>query len=234
MRRSVPDVSEDSRLHVLDATGLLDSAPEAAFDRLTRLATHLLDAPIALVSLVDRRRQFFKSALGLAEPWASRRETPLTHSFCQHVVHDRAPLVVSDAREHPRLRDSLAIPDLGFVAYAGFPLFIAGEAIGAFCVIDRQPRAWAADKLRLVEDLAALVVSEIELRLALQAEHAQRALTSAIVESIGDACLAVDASGTMPPPKSEAAPATRCDSAHMSVKRSMNSFSRRRSSSSPA
>jgi diguanylate cyclase (GGDEF)-like protein/PAS domain S-box-containing protein len=197
MRRSVPDVSEDSRLHVLDATGLLDSAPEAAFDRLTRLATHLLDAPIALVSLVDRRRQFFKSALGLAEPWASRRETPLTHSFCQHVVHDRAPLVVSDAREHPRLRDNLAIRDLGFVAYAGFPLFIAGEAIGAFCVIDRQPRAWAADKLRLVEDLAALVVSEIELRLALQAEHAQRALTSAIVESIGDACLAVDASGTL-------------------------------------
>ena len=74
------------RLAALQASGLLDSPPEAAFDRLTHLAVLLLNAPVALVSLVDDRRQFFKSQVGLAEPWASARETPLTHSFCQYVV----------------------------------------------------------------------------------------------------------------------------------------------------
>jgi len=100
--------SVDSRLGVLRATQLLDSAPEAAFDRLTRLAARLLGAPVALVSLVDDRRQFFKSMFGLAEPWASRRETPLTHSFCQYATRDRTPLVVEDARRHPVLQDNRA------------------------------------------------------------------------------------------------------------------------------
>jgi diguanylate cyclase (GGDEF)-like protein/PAS domain S-box-containing protein len=187
---------DDRRLRVLEATELLDSGPEPAFDRLTRLAAHVLGAPVALVSFVDDRRQFFKSALGLAEPWATRRETPLSHSFCQHVVAARAPLVVSDAREDPRLRQNLAIRDLDVVAYAGVPIVVDGEAIGAFCVIDKGPRRWPADHVRLLEDLAASVVSAIELRTALREARSQRALTEAIVESIGDACLAADPTGT--------------------------------------
>jgi diguanylate cyclase (GGDEF)-like protein len=188
--------SVDSRLGVLRATQLLDSAPEAAFDRLTRLAARLLGAPVALVSLVDERRQFFKSIFGLTEPWASRRETPLTHSFCQYATRDRAPLVVEDARLHPVLQDNRATHELNVVAYAGMPLVVQDEAIGAFCVIDDKPRAWSSDELQLLRDLADSVVSEIELRLAAKKLADERALSDALLESVGDSVLAVDPSGT--------------------------------------
>src|SRR3954465_9217244 len=83
-------LADPGRLEALRATALLDSPPEEAFDRLTRLASHALNVPVALVSLVADDRQFFKSCLGVAEPWASRRGTPLSHSFCQHPVASRA------------------------------------------------------------------------------------------------------------------------------------------------
>ena len=86
------------RLAALQQTSLLDTPPEEAFDRLTRLATTVLRVPVALVSLVDGNRQFFKSCVGLPEPLASLRQTPLTHSFCKHVVASGEPLIVSDAR----------------------------------------------------------------------------------------------------------------------------------------
>ena len=88
-------VQDETRLDALRRTGLLDTPPEEVFDRLTRLVRRLLGAPVVLVSLVDADRQFFKSALGLPEPWATRRETPLSHSFCQHVVATGAPLAVA-------------------------------------------------------------------------------------------------------------------------------------------
>lgn len=183
---------DDQRLRVLASTRLLDSAAEEGFDRLTRLATRLLGAPTSLVSLVDAHRQFFKSAFGLTEPWASRRETPLSHSFCQYVVRDRAPLVVRDARKHPVLRDNPAIPELGAIAYAGIPLIVDDEAVGAFCVIDDKPHDWPADKIEILEDLAASVVAMIQLRIAAQTADAARGLTQAIVESMGEACIAID------------------------------------------
>src|SRR5918997_5158566 len=111
-----------ARLQAVHRTGLLDTPVEHAFDRLTRLATTVLQVPVALVSLVDHDRQFFKSCIGLPEPWASRRETPLSHSFCQHAVASRQPLIIDDARQHPLVRENLAIPDLGVIAYAGIPL----------------------------------------------------------------------------------------------------------------
>ncbi len=100
---------------------LLDTLPEEAFDRLTRLSARLLAVPIALVSLVDDHRQFFKSACGLPEPWATLRETPLSHSFCQHVVASKAPLVVDDARLHAQLRHNPAVIDLNVIGYLGVP-----------------------------------------------------------------------------------------------------------------
>ncbi len=81
------------RLAALNATGLLDGPANDAFDRLTALAARILDAPVALVSLVDSDRQVFASCLGLPEPWVSHRETPLSHSFCQHTLTTGAPLV---------------------------------------------------------------------------------------------------------------------------------------------
>jgi GAF domain-containing protein len=135
-----PSLASPARLNTLARTGLLDSAPEQAFDRLTRLAARLLGVPIVLVSLVAENRQFFKSQVGLPEPWASARQTDLIHSFCQHVIAARKPLVVEDARVHPLVCDNPAVPDLGVVAYAGVPLITAGgQALGSFCAIDTGP-----------------------------------------------------------------------------------------------
>ena len=157
-------VNDSERLQALHATGLLDSDISPSFDRLARLAAHVLHAPVALVSLVDSDRQFFKSCLGLPEPWASRRGSPLTHSFCQHAVANREPLIVSDARDHPLLRDNLAIRDMGVIAYAGIPLLGAGgHALGTLCVIDSQPRHWTTQQVQLLSDIAASVVTEISL-----------------------------------------------------------------------
>lgn len=163
---------DEARLAALWRTGLLDTPPEEVFDRLTNLVRHLLKAPVALVSLVDADRQFFKSAAGLPEPWAARRETPLSHSFCQHVVATGAPLWVEDARDHPLVCDNLAVPELGVVAYLGMPLATAdGLVLGALCAIDTEPREWTAEDAAALRDLAALAMSEVSLRgLALELE----------------------------------------------------------------
>jgi GAF domain-containing protein len=155
---------DPDRVGALEATGLLDSDIDPAFDRIARLAAQILNAPVALVSLVDADRQFFKSCLGLPEPWASRRGTPLSHSFCQHAVARREPLMVDDARHDELLRDNLAIRDMGVIAYAGIPLIDAeGNALGTLCVIDSQPRHWTSHQVQLLSDLAASVVTEITL-----------------------------------------------------------------------
>jgi GAF domain-containing protein len=157
-------VQDGGRVAALRATGLLDSDISPSFDRLARLAARVLHAPVALVSLVDSDRQFFKSCLGLPEPWASGRGSPLTHSFCQHAVASREPLLVSDAREHNVLRGNLAIRDMGVIAYAGIPLIDGnGHALGTLCVIDSQPRHWTSHQVQLLSDIAASVVTEISL-----------------------------------------------------------------------
>jgi GAF domain-containing protein len=155
-------VKDSDRVEALHATGLLDSDVSPSFDRLARLASKVLNAPVALVSLVDADRQFFKSCLGMPEPWATQRGTPLSHSFCQHAVASREPLIVEDSREHELLRDNPAIRDIGVIAYAGIPLIDAdGHALGTLCVIDHRPRHWTTDQVQLLSDLAASVVTEI-------------------------------------------------------------------------
>ena len=175
-RRGAPSVErspedevlrDPARLAALANTGLLDSPPDAAFDRLTSMAARVLNAPVALVSLVDADRQFFASCFGLPEPWSTSRETPLSHSFCQHPVASREPLVISDAREDPRVRGNLAIEDLGVIAYAGVPLIDdEGHALGSLCVIDHKPRTWTSDQIELLSDIGASVVTELSLRAA--------------------------------------------------------------------
>ncbi|HVK58409.1 MAG TPA: ATP-binding protein [Candidatus Kapabacteria bacterium] len=161
----VAEVINPARLQALRRLGLLDSPAEAAFDRLGRLASEVVNCPVALVTLVDEDRQFFKSCLGLKEPWATWRSTPLSHSFCQHVLVSSDPLVIPDARRDPRFRENLAIRDLDVVAYLGIPLKLStGEILGSFCVIDNVPRQWTPREIRLVEDIAASVITEIELR----------------------------------------------------------------------
>lgn len=172
----VPSVVKDPlRLDALRRTALLDTATEPAFDRLTRLATQLLGVPVALVSLVDADRQFFKSCIGLPEPWASERQMPLSHSFCQHTVATGAPFIINDAREHPLLRNNLAIPHLGVIAYAGIPLVTAdGHTLGSFCVIDPVPHHWTSDEIALLSDLAAAATTEVQLRISVAEAERQR------------------------------------------------------------
>jgi len=160
-------VHDPERLSELHHTLLLDSPPQESFDRLTRLTSTVLNVPIALVSLVDSDRQFFKSCLGLPQPWAAQRQTPLSHSFCQHVVESRRPLVISDAREHPVLRDNPSIRDLGVIAYAGVPLITpTGHVLGTLCAIDHEPRHWTTEQIEILSNLAGSVLSEIQLNTA--------------------------------------------------------------------
>ncbi len=146
------------RLAALRDSGCLDTPAEESFDRITRIAARELGAPVSLISLVDTHRQFFKSAHGLPEPWSGARETPLSHSFCQHVVRDDAALVVEDAAAHPRVRDNLAVRDLGVAAYLGVPVRTPdGEPLGALCVADVEPRTWSDQDLAVLDELAAAV-----------------------------------------------------------------------------
>lgn len=153
------------RLSALYQTDLMDSGPEERFDRLTRLVAATLGVPVALVSLVDTRRQFFKSTFGLPEPWKTERETPLTHSFCQHVVTRAAPLVIEDATLDFLVCNNLAIPELNVRAYLGIPLLTGeGHVLGSLCAIDSQPRQWSAREQEILADFGKLVEEQIALR----------------------------------------------------------------------
>ena len=171
-----------NRLEALAETGLLDSETEERFDRLTRMVARTLGVPISLFSLVDNRRQFFKSAFGLGEPWASRRETPLSHAFCRHVVAHDAPFRVDNAFVHPVVAQNPAMLELGIVAYLGVPVRTPkGHVLGALCAIDVTPRAWSEEALATLEDFAALVEGEIDLRAeVLRRTEAEEMLTLAV------------------------------------------------------
>ena len=160
----VAAVRDAERVRSLHETGLLDSDAQENFDRHARIASEALGAPVALVSLVDEDRQFFKSCIGLPEPWQTKRGSPLSHSFCQHTVAAREPLLVDDAREHPILKDNLAIRDMNVVAYAGVPLIDSnGQVLGTLCTIDDRPRQWSTHQVQLLKDIADSVCREIEL-----------------------------------------------------------------------
>ena len=158
-------LNDPARLHALRNLKLLDSDAEESFDRLTRLVRQFLHVPVALVSLVDDRRQFFKAAAGLGGWAGEARETPLTHSFCQHVVTSGQSLVVADARVDKVLCTNLAVPDLGVIAYLGFPIRSPdGFVLGSFCAIDTKPRTWVQHEIDLMAELTQLVMAEIAAR----------------------------------------------------------------------
>jgi diguanylate cyclase (GGDEF)-like protein len=156
-------LDDPRRLAALAESGLVGSPPEAAFDRVTRLVSEVLHVPVALFTLVTPDKQVFKSAIGVGD----LRETPLSHSFCRHVVDDGSPLEVVDARIHPKVRDNPSVAELGVIAYLGVPLTTAdGERLGALCAIDHAPRQWTGRDHGVLEDLAGAAMAEIELRRA--------------------------------------------------------------------
>ena len=154
MERPRIPLNEAQRLAALHATRLLGSAPEETFDRITRTAARLFDVPIALVSLVDKDRQWFKSRTGL-----DACETPREVSFCGHAILTDEPLVVPDAAEDARFIDNPLVtgsPHLRF--YAGVQLYsVERQKIGTLCIIDRKPRQLGPGELDALRDLARMV-----------------------------------------------------------------------------
>jgi signal transduction histidine kinase len=158
-------IRDIERLNFLHSLDLLDSPAEPAYDRLTKLASHIFGVPISLVSLVDADRQYFKSFVGLNGQEAETRQTSLEYSFCQYAVSSQEPLIVNDASQHPILKESLGFKELDVVAYAGIPLVTSnGVALGAFCIVENKPREWKPEEIVILQDLAQAVMTEIELR----------------------------------------------------------------------
>ena len=191
------------RIAALVRTALLDSPPEESFDRITALLARIIKVPVSIVSLVDERRQFFKSHWGLPEPWATRRETPLSHSFCQYVVSCNEPLEVVDARQHPVVKGNAAISDLGVIAYLGYPIVVEGKfPIGSLAAIDVQPREWSQADHETLKDFAVIVSSEIDLRTRIAGEggyleelQESREQLERILDSTGEGIYGIDPGG---------------------------------------
>ena len=159
-------LADPARLDALQSTRLLDTPPEQDFDRITRLVCGLLKVDVSLVSLVDASRQFFKSISAPDGQLADCSGTPLTHSFCQHVVTSEEVLDVPDARLHETLKDNPAIRDLSVVAYLGMPLRTPdGHVIGSLCAIQSVPRTWTAEERDAMRDFAGIVENAIALRM---------------------------------------------------------------------
>jgi DNA-binding response OmpR family regulator len=147
-------LSDRDRLARVDAARRARASSDSPFERLTLLASHLLDAPTAVLSLIDAERQHFKAQTGVGEPWASEGGTPLSYSFCQWVVSGNERLVIDDARRHPVLKRNRAVTELGVVAYAGVPLAPEPEQpLGSMCAVDRRPRTWTETDLATLADL---------------------------------------------------------------------------------
>jgi GAF domain-containing protein len=158
-------LADRRRVAALRDAGLLTDSPEEAYDRFTRLAATIVEAPIALFTVIVGEEQQFRSQYGLWEPLATERRTPISHSFCQYVVLSSAPLEVTDAREHPTVRGNPAIEEMRVIAYLGVPLITRkGETLGSLCAIDHEPREWTERDRRVLKDLAAATVTEVELR----------------------------------------------------------------------
>jgi len=154
---------ESERISALRDLQILDTDPEEAFDQIVRLVSRLFDAPIALVSLVDEDRQWFKARVGLGAI-----ETPRSQAFCAHAILDDVPLLVPDATKDPRFSDNPLVtgaPDIRF--YLGVPLITdEGARIGTLCVIDQEPRTPPQDLVTLLQEQARIVVAQLELRRA--------------------------------------------------------------------
>lgn len=192
----MPALDNLERLAALRYLDLLDPTQDIAFDRLARLAIGALHVPIALVSFVSDNRQLLQGAAGLPEPIASSRETPLSHSFCQHVVITEKPLIIEDARDHSLVRENLAIPDLGVIAYAGIPLRTGdGQILGTFCAIATEPHRWTAQEIALLTDFAGAAISEIELRATVRETERARHEWLALLDSSGEGVYGIDLAG---------------------------------------
>jgi PAS domain S-box-containing protein len=174
--------NEADRLLALHSLGVLDTPAERVYDDLTSLAAELLGVPIAVVSLVDANRQWFKSCVGLG-----MRETPRDAAFCAHAILGTEPLVIEDATADPRTSDSPLVTGApGIRFYAGIPLVLSsGAVVGTLCAIDTSPRTITPAQLGQVVRLARVTADALEVRLERESKiAAQRELRSVLDASL--------------------------------------------------
>ncbi len=158
----VPEAANEAeRLAVLRSYEILDSDPEDSFDSITRIASRVCDTPIAVVSLVDENRQWFKSSVGLA-----MTETPRDQAFCAHTILATEPMMVENALSDVRFASSPLVVDGPAIRfYGGIPLITKdGTTVGALCVMDRRPRRLSDIQVEILKNLAGQVVSQLSLR----------------------------------------------------------------------
>lgn len=156
--------NEPERLAALRRFDVLDTPPDGAFDRITRLASEILEMPISIVSLVDHDRIWFKSAHGLD----GVEQIDRAPGLCASAILGEEVWMINDATVDPRtLANPLVAGEFGLRFYAGSPLRTQdGYNLGTLCVIDKRPRTLTEKQTRVLDDLAALVMDELELRLA--------------------------------------------------------------------
>jgi two-component system cell cycle sensor histidine kinase/response regulator CckA len=189
----IPPVDENERLAALRRAELLDTPPEAQFDRLTQLAAQLLHVPVAVVALIDADREFLKSAVGLPTEYTKRREIPRASSLAEMALRAKAPLAIEDAREHPLVKDNPIVPEWGVVSYAAIPLETKdGHAIGSIYVADKVPRVWTNAEIAALSTIAIAAESEIALRMALKDAERSRTAMKTMLERVPYAVVTVD------------------------------------------
>jgi len=158
---NIPEIpqNEANRLKALRSIALLDTPAEERFDRLTRLAKRLFDVPIALVSLVDEHRQWFKSNQGL-----QCSETSREISFCGHAILGNDFFIVKDTTKDERFSDNPLVVGAPYIRfYVGYPLKYLGEGnLGTFCLMDTEPRTLSNEDLGSLKDLAEIAEKELE------------------------------------------------------------------------
>ncbi|MCA1823738.1 MAG: GAF domain-containing protein, partial [Frankia sp.] len=183
MTAVLPD-NELDRLAAVRRYDILDTPPDGAFDRITALAARLFDVPICIVSVVDHDRIWFKSHHGL-----DVEEIPREPGLCASAILHDEPWVVADAKHDPRtLANPLVAGEFGLRFYAGVPLTTQdGYNLGTLCIIDHAPRELTPNEVATLEDLARIVVDELELRLAARTTVHEEARLRSEVESLADA-----------------------------------------------
>ena len=203
----------EKRLAAVRRTAILDTPPEEAFDRLTRIAAELIDAPVTFISIVEEHRDFYKSCYGFDATLSRDREITGT-TFCHYAIASDVPLVINDTQAHPVYSQVPTVRSLGVAAYVGIPLKLStGEVIGSFCAVDSKPRQWSDRDVRVLSELAFSALREIELRMAFstaderatEAENARRLAArnesdirgkhELILASTADAIFGLDSNG---------------------------------------
>lgn len=184
-------LSDPARLAAVAATGLLDTGPEPEFESLARLAATVTGCGRAFITLVDDRRSFWKSCVGVDATRTDERQNHVRESFCYFLVGlEGDSFAVEDAALDPRTRDHPSVTPMKIGAWAYHPILgPGGEVLGSMCVIDENPRVWQPQELAVLETMARSVSNEMNLRLSLATAQQALAASSELARSLQDSLL---------------------------------------------